>query len=147
MSNYERDSAAEEMEMEMPDVGASFSGIPEDSQQNPDIEEATNPNQHDAQPPFFIEYYPGAAKIQGQTKTFMDIFDKDKHASKRVNNLYYPFASAKEWEVASFLLKSGLSQAKIDEFLKLELVSHFLNPKSTINLNRLFKIKNVKLSF
>lgn len=146
MSNHERDSAAEEMDVEMADVGAAFASIPED-QENSDVKEATNPNQQDTQSPFFIEYYPRAAKIQGQAKTFMDIFDEDEHASKRANNLYYPFASAKEWEVASFLLKSGLSMAKIDEFLKLELVSHFLNLKSTIILNCLYKIKNVNLSF
>jgi len=38
-------------------------------------------------------------------------------------NLYYPFASWPEWELASFLLKSGLSMVVMDEFLKLQIVS------------------------
>ncbi|KAG1798402.1 hypothetical protein EV424DRAFT_1332896 [Suillus variegatus] len=36
---------------------------------------------------------------------------------------YYPFSGQKEWEVASWLLCSGLSMAKINSFLSLEMVS------------------------
>ncbi|KAF9040949.1 hypothetical protein BJ165DRAFT_1327183, partial [Panaeolus papilionaceus] len=35
---------------------------------------------------------------------------------------YYPFLTRDEWELASFLLQSGMSLAKIDQFLKLELL-------------------------
>jgi hypothetical protein len=38
-------------------------------------------------------------------------------------NLYYPFASRDEWELAAFLLRSDLSLASIDSFLSLKLVS------------------------
>jgi len=38
-------------------------------------------------------------------------------------NLYYPFVSQPEWELASFLLKSGLSMVATDKFLKLQIVS------------------------
>jgi len=37
--------------------------------------------------------------------------------------MYYPFSNAAEWELASFLLSSDLSMRKIDELLKLKLVS------------------------
>ncbi|KAJ7816384.1 hypothetical protein B0H13DRAFT_2242446 [Mycena leptocephala] len=36
-----------------------------------------------------------------QRDTFMDGFHKDEYASERKTNLYYPFASAEEWELAS----------------------------------------------
>jgi len=59
--------------------------------------------------------------------TFMDRFDSDQHADKRRQNLFYPFASKDEWELASFLLECGLLMTKIDEFLHITMVSvsHF----------------------
>jgi hypothetical protein len=58
------------------------------------IDQETDP------PPFHTEVYPGAARVCGQGQTFMDIFDEDKHARKRDRNLYYPFATQPEWELA-----------------------------------------------
>lgn len=71
----------------------------------------------------YREDYPGAAKIYGTGPTFMDIFNSDVHSAERKIQLYYPFASKEEWELASFLLRSDLSMKSIDKFLKLELVS------------------------
>ena len=56
----------------------------------------------------------------------MDVFDADPCAEKRKDNLYYPFASRQEWEIASFLLCSSLSMSAVDEFLSLNLVSSLL---------------------
>jgi hypothetical protein len=53
----------------------------------------------------------------------MDLFDADQFADQRKTNLYYPFASHEDWEFASFLLRSSLSMAEIDELLSLDLVS------------------------
>lgn len=39
------------------------------------------------------------------------------------NYRWRPFADKREWEVAEFLVKSGMSQSKIDEFLDLQYVS------------------------
>lgn len=74
--------------------------------------------------PSFFETYPGAAKAFGRGKTLMDIFDTDRHADKRSELPYYPFASKAEWDLASYLLRSDLSMNAIDKFLKLELVSN-----------------------
>ena len=74
-------------------------------------------------PPIYTEHFCGASKIFGEGETFMDIFDKDGNAENQKMNLYYPFTSQTEWELASFLLKSGLSMVATDEFLKLQLVS------------------------
>ena len=69
-----------------------------------------------------------AGKIYGHMKTFVDRFNDDKHASYWTQNPYYPFADQEEWELGSFLLGSGLSIQKVDEFLKLKLVSHLYHP-------------------
>lgn len=73
--------------------------------------------------PFTSTRHPTAAKAYGLGHTLMDDFDDDAFAETRGDNLYYPFASRHEWEVASFLLGSRLSMAAIDRLLKLELVS------------------------
>lgn len=59
----------------------------------------------------------------------MDLFDEDEHAERRKMIPYYPFASQLEWEMASYLLKSGLSMAATNEFLKLQLVSPIVTLK------------------
>ncbi|KAG1893892.1 uncharacterized protein F5891DRAFT_1131119 [Suillus fuscotomentosus] len=74
--------------------------------------------------------------------TFLDVFDADEFAEYRKDNLFYPFASKEEWEVADYLLRSSLSMAAIDEFLKLRmrdpvecLESLFSNPLFHDKLN------------
>ena len=69
------------------------------------------------------QVFSGASEIFGNSKTYMDLFDDDEYAGNRETNMYYPFASQPEWELASFLLKSGLSMVATDEFLKLQMVS------------------------
>lgn len=73
-----------------------------------------------------VETYPGAAKIHGTGPTFMQSFNADTYAKEREQNLYYPFASKDEWEVASFLTQSNLSMSAIDTFLALNLVSLYM---------------------
>ena len=53
----------------------------------------------------------------------MDKFNSDEYALARIQNLYYPFDSKDEWELASFLLLSNLSQSSINKLLSLALVS------------------------
>ena len=76
-----------------------------------------------SQSKYHIEVYPGAAQTCGKGPTFMDKFNGDQRAAMQEENLYYPWASRTEWEIASFLLCSSLSMAAIDKFLSLELVS------------------------
>lgn len=68
------------------------------------------------------DQYAGAAMGYGDGMTFMDIFDSDGFSKERESNLYYPFAGEKDWQVAHYLLASGLSMAAIDAFLSLDLV-------------------------
>lgn len=78
---------------------------------------------------FDTECFLGASEVFGQGETYMDLFDEDEYAEMRKKIPYYPFASQPEWEVASYLLKSGLSMVATDEFLKLQLVSLIVSLK------------------
>jgi hypothetical protein len=78
---------------------------------------------HDTIPLYHTELFPGSSESFGKGKTYVDLFDDDEYAENRRTNLYYPFASQPEWELASYLLKSGLSMVAVDEFLKLQMVS------------------------
>ena len=75
---------------------------------------------------FVEEYDDGAARTFGPGTTFMQQFECDKFAEERSQNLYYPFTSRAEWELAAFLLRSDLSLAALDTFLSLNLVSALL---------------------
>lgn len=70
-----------------------------------------------------VEVYEGAGTCYaGDGVTFLDLFDADEYAECRKENLFYPFASKEEWEVADFLLRSPLSMAAINQFLELPMV-------------------------
>jgi hypothetical protein len=81
------------------------------------------PEQEVVLPSFHTDFFQGSSKVFGNGETCLDLFDEDEYAEARQTNLYYPFASQPEWELASFLLKSDLSRVAIDQFLKLQLVS------------------------
>ncbi len=138
----EEDSRHSEMEDDPMEV---------DNWSNPDSELVQTDNDMDntnARPePFYVETYPGAACTTGNGPTFMDLFDKDQFTKERTSNTYYPFATRKEWELAAFLLKSKLSMAAIDEFLKLELVSFFQYSQHNCLSFWFLQIKDAHLSF
>ena len=72
----------------------------------------------------FTESFPGCSDLYPGGVTFMDLFWQDKHAEERQENLYFPFASGKEWQFSSWCLRSGLSMAGIDTLLSLSMVSN-----------------------
>lgn len=71
----------------------------------------------------FIDWHPKPSQTYGRGYTFLDSFHSDENSAHRAANHYYPFSGRKDWEVALWLLRSGLSMAKIDSFLSLEMVS------------------------
>ncbi|KAH9172245.1 hypothetical protein EDB89DRAFT_2114235 [Lactarius sanguifluus] len=71
----------------------------------------------------FIQEFVGAAREYGHGTTFMKGFDRDPYSQECKKNLYYPFASQGEWEMATPLLHSSLSVSSIDSFLSLELIN------------------------
>ncbi|KAJ7672465.1 hypothetical protein DFH06DRAFT_1124357 [Mycena polygramma] len=99
---------------------------PEDDDNAPDF----GPPEHPEYPPApatgpIKDYFAGAAKVQDRGDTFLETFRKDKYSEHRAssNNIYYPWASAAEWELVAFLHNSKMTMAQIDRFLKLQLVS------------------------
>jgi hypothetical protein len=84
---------------------------------------STSQNSEDKQNPFNIKKHPTSGSVYGRGETFMDQCNKDRFTEMRKGHLYYPFVSRDEWELASFLLRSRLSMAAVDRFLKLKLVS------------------------
>jgi hypothetical protein len=85
-------------------------------------DEDPNTASYHSNSPFFSEFYPGASEIFGSGPTFMDNFDNDQFSKERRVHSHYPFASKDEWQMASFLLRSGLSMAALDQFFNLEFV-------------------------
>lgn len=69
-----------------------------------------------------VEYHPNVCQTFPGGSTFMDNFFADKYGSLRWKTLFYPFASQADWQLGSWLLRSGLSMAAIDGFLSLDLV-------------------------
>jgi hypothetical protein len=69
-----------------------------------------------------VDSHPNTPSVYPGGTTFMDQFFNDECAGQRKENLYYPFASGAEWQLASWLLRSRLSMAAIDDFLSLQLV-------------------------
>jgi hypothetical protein len=80
--------------------GYFASSLPADTSQNPKDSDTRNP--------FNITKHPTSGSVYGCGETFMDRCDKDKFAERRKGNIYYPFASRDEWELASFLLRSTI---------------------------------------
>lgn len=68
------------------------------------------------------EYFPEPPVAFEHGYTFLSLFDSDENSIYCKTNLYYPFSSQREWQVAVWLLHSGLSMGKIDSFLALEMV-------------------------
>ncbi|KAF8546867.1 hypothetical protein OG21DRAFT_1527549 [Imleria badia] len=69
-----------------------------------------------------VNSHPNTPSIYPGGTTFMDQFFNDKCAGHHQDNLYYPFASGTEWQLASWLLRSHLSMDSIDNFLSLRLI-------------------------
>ena len=69
-----------------------------------------------------VDTHPNTPSMYPGGTTFMVEFFNDEHAHLWQDNLYYPFASWKDWQLASWLLRSRLSMTAIDDFLSLDLV-------------------------
>lgn len=94
----------------------------------------------------FVETYEGCSEAFSGGRTFMDAFHDDQYADERQSNLYFPFASRKEWQLASWLLRSRLSLGAIDSLLALDIVRQFIFrfPLSQLNV---IQLQEVPLSF
>jgi len=66
--------------------------------------------------------FPFSGHVFGKGPSFLDNFRSDKLSGNRSQNLYHPFASKEEWELAAFLTQCDLSMKVVDGFLSLEMV-------------------------
>lgn len=75
----------------------------------------------------FIEMFPSAYNLlPGHGKRFAGLtaFEKERLRREQLSQSnWYPFNDKAEWELAEWLMLSGLSQGSIDKFLKLKIVS------------------------
>lgn len=67
--------------------------------------------------------FPTAGHVFDNSGGFMEGFHADEFSEERSQNIFYPFSSKGEWQLASFLSRTGLSMRFVDEFLSLDLVS------------------------
>ncbi|KAG1876909.1 hypothetical protein C8R48DRAFT_768476 [Suillus tomentosus] len=68
------------------------------------------------------DYFPNSPLAYEDGYTFLGLFDADENSVYRKTNLYFPFSSRRDWQVAAWLLRSGLSMGKIDSFLSLDMI-------------------------
>lgn len=62
-----------------------------------------------------------ARAVQGEGRT---AFEKNSEQQRKDNEVPWAlFESVEEWELAKWLLTSGLSQRAVDDFLRLRIVS------------------------
>lgn len=137
-------SGIDDIDMNFADADDNFA-----TQDNSDVEmgaDNADSVNADAMGSMYRDEFPHAAHEWGPGKTFMEDFDLDDFADQREANLYYPFASKEDWEIAAFLLRSGMSMALIDDFLNLRFVS--MSPlRRDITFTYFMQIRELPLSF
>ncbi|KAI0709807.1 hypothetical protein C8Q76DRAFT_624659 [Earliella scabrosa] len=76
--------------------------------------------------PWVGEFPHDAGSILRQAKTFFEEIRDRKVAASKTN--FAPFANREEWELASFLIRSGLSQESIEDYLTLPITRNRTSP-------------------
>lgn len=72
-----------------------------------------------------VDVHPTAGQPLGSA-IFKTTWEKRKEMENKAGNPpWMGFESEEEWDFAKFLMKSGLSQEKINELLQLKIVSSF----------------------
>ncbi|KAG6839575.1 hypothetical protein H0H87_000482, partial [Tephrocybe sp. NHM501043] len=66
-----------------------------------------------------IRHYLPATLCYGQHANVLERINMGPDAAQRAANIYFPFASKEEWELAKFL-SGALTQTQIDQFLKMQ---------------------------
>ncbi|EJF60224.1 hypothetical protein DICSQDRAFT_63569 [Dichomitus squalens LYAD-421 SS1] len=90
----------------------------------------------------WVEDYPGPAgtPLGGAKTLFEEYRDVHKEAGK---GRWAPFESEEEWELAQWLLTSGLSQQAIDKYLKLDITRNRTQPSYKSKYHLLNKIDDL----
>ena len=70
--------------------------------------------------------YPFAGHVFNRCHSFMENLRSNTFSEESAENIFHPFASRDEWQLASFLSRAELSMKFVDEFLSLDLVRALL---------------------
>ncbi|KAI5992832.1 hypothetical protein EDC04DRAFT_2911072 [Pisolithus marmoratus] len=73
-----------------------------------------------------IEYFLGTSQCYPSGRMLMDHIFSNEHSKLHKDNLFYPFTSQQDWQIALWLLCSCLSMAAINSFLSLDLIKELL---------------------
>jgi hypothetical protein len=89
-----------------------------------------NPSMDDTDGGVDVELYEGAAWVTSRVEAPFSALLRSQLAVG-LNNAFYPFAGAKEWELGCWMHNSGLSRRQMDTFLRLNYVSTRKSPPIT----------------
>ncbi|KAK0458645.1 uncharacterized protein EV420DRAFT_1642987 [Desarmillaria tabescens] len=76
----------------------------------------------------FVDYPDAGAEIEGAGKGETTFERIKKEKQKQGEEMWAPFKSCEEWELARWLMMSGVSQADIDRFAKLGVIRDNVKP-------------------
>lgn len=93
------------------------------------VTQAPSTTNHDIPPDSSLgglskQYHPKMLFRSAGGENLLQRIRRDPYGQYRQDNIYYPFASRGEWQLAQWLINSSLTQAQTDSFLKLEEVSN-----------------------
>ncbi len=75
----------------------------------------------------YTEFHPTAGKTFGKGRTIMQEIDEDDSTPETKDNIYHPFTSKQDFEMAAWLSRSNVTMSQIDDFLKLPYVCSTLS--------------------
>ncbi|PBK70867.1 hypothetical protein ARMSODRAFT_884244 [Armillaria solidipes] len=104
------------------------------------VEDVEDDGDEEQQREYYIEDFPWPAGDpiidRGVLPPFFELFHREKVEKKE--DMWVPFSSREEWELARWLMQSSISQREIDAFLKLESIKNNVKP-SFDNKRKLFQ--------
>ncbi|KAK1224152.1 hypothetical protein PQX77_012956 [Marasmius sp. AFHP31] len=75
-----------------------------------------------------VDFEGAGAAVQGSGHLETDFERQRRERTARREEMWSPFASREEWELARWLMLSGVSQGKIDEFCSLSIIRDRVQP-------------------
>lgn len=71
----------------------------------------------------YVRYHTSAGKTKGRGDSVFELLHKQREKDGLDKTPWAPFENEEEWDLARWLIRSGLSHSEIDKYLKLNIVS------------------------
>ncbi len=71
----------------------------------------------------YVRYHTSAGKAKGKGESLFELLHQQRERDGLDGTPWAPFDSEEEWDLARWLIKSGLSHSEIDKYLRLNIVS------------------------